>query len=262
MAVMSNEAVRAARSPQLRVKVNLWEQVADVLEGEFSAAQKGSRTSSEAEYCARFGVSRVTVRQALASLQDKGLIESRAGRGWFIVDQESVRVARMRVPTISEPPGKLMSFTNMARSRGSVPDSVVLEQRVHPANLDEAEAFMIMPGAEVLTLRRLRRLDGVPVAIDQSMVPLYLLPEAMGIDFTQTSLHAALGAVDAMPTIAETEVEAVLANANRASLLDVNEGFPLLKIRQAFFDAHGRATERGEIVYRGDRYRYRSRPQA
>ncbi len=243
----------------------LWEQIANVIAGEVIDWAPGVRLPSESEQRARFAVSRVTLRQALMHVQLQGLVESKPGLGWFVVDGKAKRDAEeapaSRQP-LFEPPGKLMSFSDMARSRTLHPDSVVLEKKVHSATFEEAESLGIAPGADVLLLRRLRRLDGLSVAVDCSLLPLAVLPHAMDIDFSRASLHDSFRAAGAQPTTADTEVEAVVADAKHATMLDVPEGFPLLKIRQAFFDASGRAIERGLIIYRADRYRYRARLRA
>jgi len=241
---------------------HLWEQVAAKLEAEISSQGPGTRLPSETVQASRLGVSRVTVRQALLRLQKRGLIESIPGRGWFVADETSPKSAPATIGPLFEPPGKLMSFSEMARMKGSEPDSVVLEQRVMAASFEEAEALSIMPGDDVLLLRRVRRLNGVPVAVDRSVVPLYILPNALSIDFRRASLHSAFNAADSTVNSAETLVEAIIADSELAGLLKANVGFPLLKVRQAFYDARGRALERGVIIYRGDRYRFRSRLHA
>jgi GntR family transcriptional regulator len=238
----------------------LWEEAADRIEADLVKEAPGTRLPSEAEQAERLGISRVTVRQALLSLQRRGLIESSPGRGWFLSDESAS--GRPGGRPLFEPPGRLMGFSEMARSKGSAPDSVVLEQTSRPATFEEADALSIMPSDEVLVLRRVRRLNGVPVAVDRSIVPLFLLPDALTLDFATGSLQAALLAAGAAPVSADTEVEAVSADADLVPLLKVPAGFPLLKVRQAFFDATGRPVERGMIVYRGDRYRFRSRLRA
>jgi GntR family transcriptional regulator len=238
----------------------LWEEAAARIEADLTTGAPGTRLPSEAEQAERLGVSRVTVRQALLSLQRRGLIASSPGRGWFLSEEEPAGPPAPR--PLFEPPGRLMGFSEMARSKGSAPDSVVLEQARRPATFEEADALSIMPGDDVLVLRRIRRLNAVPVAVDRSLVPLFLLPDALTADFASGSLQAALQAAGAAPVAAETEVEAVAAEGELVSLLKVPSGFPLLKVRQAFFDAAGRPVERGMIVYRGDRYRFRSRLRA
>jgi GntR family transcriptional regulator len=241
---------------------HLWEQVAARIEAETESNEPGARLPSEAVQANRLGVSRVTVRQALLRLQKRGLIESMPGRGWFVADGTTPKPAPPAAGPLFEPPGKLMGFSEMARMKGSFPDSVVLEQETRPATFEEAEALAIMPGDDVFLLRRVRRLNGAPVAVDRSVVPLHILPSAPTIDFMRASLHASFNAADATVVAAETEVEAIIADSELAGLLKVDIGFPLLKVRQAFFDARGRVLERGVIIYRSDRYRFRSRLRA
>ncbi len=250
------DAVRRDAAP------HLWEQVAARIEAEANAIAPGARLPSETVQATRLGVSRVTVRQALLRLQKRGLIESMPGRGWFVADATAPKPAPVASGPLFEPPGKLMGFSEMARMKGSFPDSIVLEQSTRPAAFEEAEALAIMPGDDILVLRRIRRLNGVPIAVDRSLVPLHILPNALTIDFMRASLHAAFNAADATVVAAETEVEAIIADSEQAELLKVDQGFPLLKVRQAFFDARGRIVERGVIIYRSDRYRFRSRLRA
>src|SRR5690349_17837618 len=66
----------------------------------------GAQLLSERDLCKQFGVSRVTVRRALSELRDRGQIESDTARGWFV-----------QAPSLGEP-NALMSFTEMAKSRG------------------------------------------------------------------------------------------------------------------------------------------------
>jgi len=219
----------------------LWQRVAETLGREITErrAQVGERLASEATLSKRFGVSRVTLRQALAQLEQSGLVHPQAGRGWYVgaspVDK-----------AVSEEPGVLQSFTEMARSRGLTPDSVVLHCLCCPADWDEAGGLGIAPGADVLSLRRLRRLNGVAGAVDHSRGP------AAG------SLFEALRRHGARPVRADYEVQAVAADSEQSELLGVQVGSPLLSARELCTDAQGRTVERGHITYHGDRYRFRA----
>jgi GntR family transcriptional regulator len=233
----------------------LWKQVADVLAGEVGGAdvQPGQRLASEAALCRRFGVSRVTMRQALADVAARGLVHPKAGRGWFTgAGPEQPGRA------VYEPPGMLVSFSEMARSRGLRPDSLVLSCDVLPADIGEAAALGIAPGAPLISLRRVRRLDGLPVALEHSRVPLALLPDAESVDFAHESLFDHLRRHGARPAHSNYELRAIAADDSVAELLDVALGAPLLAASESLFDQNGRTIELGRITNRGDRYLFRA----
>src|SRR3954452_7510133 len=114
---------------------------------ETGALQSGERLPSERWFCDELGVSRATVRRAIAELVTDGLVEGR-GRGSFVAGDALV-----------EPPNTLISMSELGRSRGLQATARVLSSAIRPATIDEADAFAIAPGAALFELRRLRMLD-------------------------------------------------------------------------------------------------------
>jgi DNA-binding GntR family transcriptional regulator len=208
----------------------------------------GERLPSERELCTLLSVSRATVRRALAELAEEGLVEAHAGRGTFVAT----------AGPIGEAPNALQSFSELGAARGLVASAVVLLARVRPADLDEAEQFGIAPGSELFELERLRLLDGLPVSIDRSRVPLRRAPELPALDFREASLYEALDAAGAGPVRADYVVHAIAADPERAEHLAVDPGSPLLQTATTSYDESGRVVELGEMTYRGDRYRFRA----
>jgi GntR family transcriptional regulator len=208
----------------------------------------GDRLASERELCARFGVSRATVRRALADLAASGLVESQPGRGTFVGAP----------PRVGEPPNTLASFTSVGAARGLIPSSRVLEAGVAPATVEESERFGIAPGAGVFVLTRVRCLDGLPVSVDHSRVPMVRATGIEQADFATASLYALLDAAGHGPVRADYAVEAVAATAEQAALLDVAEGAPLLLAHTVSHDGDDKVVELGTMAYRGDRYRFQA----
>ena len=226
-----------------------WRKVRDELADRIAAGRlrPGARLPSERELCDSHGVSRVTVRRALAELVEEGLVEAVAGSGWFVSSGP-----------VSEPPNALMSFSAMGAARGLRASSRLLEVGVRPATLDEAEQLAMVPADDLFEVRRLRLLDNRPVAIDYSRVPLARVPTLTEHDFGVESLYAVLEAAGVHPSRAVFAVEAVPCTPDQAELLEVAPGAPLLLARQSTFDQDGRPLELGLIAYRGDRYRFRA----
>ena len=207
----------------------------------------GSRLPPERALAEHFSVSRVTLRRALEELATAGVV-SRSGAGWVVA-----------TGAVGEPPNELMSFSEMAASRGLEPGSRVLDRNVRAATLDEADALGLAPGAPLFELERLRTMDGVPILIDRTAIPLSVAPGIDALDLDGVSLYRVLEErFDARPTRARFTVEATPADPRRAELLELHTGEPLLRCSQQTEDAGGRQIELCEMVYRHDRYRFRA----
>jgi GntR family transcriptional regulator len=226
-----------------------YERVREDLAAEIERGRRppGSRLPPERALAEHFGVSRVTLRRALDELARAGVV-TRSGSGWVVVSA-----------VIGEPPNVLMSFTEMAASRGLTPGGRVLERHVRPSSIDEAESLGLAPGAPLFELERLRSMDGVPILIDRTRIPLSLTPGLDELYAEGASLYELLEDRYGMrPTRARFTVEAIAADERRAGLLGLETGEPLLRCRQQTDDQSGHPMELCEMVYRGDRYRFRA----
>ena len=224
-----------------------YQQVREVLEAEIERGRRpvGSRLPPERALAQHFGVSRVTLRRSLEEMARAGTI-ARSGAGWMVAS-----------PAIGEPPNVLMSFSEMAASRGLKPGGRVLDRRQRPATIDEADALGLAPGAQLFELERLRSLDDVPILIDRTRIPLSLTPGLFEMDLDGRSLYEALEHNFGLrPARARLTVEAIPADERRARLLGLEPGEPLLLCRQQSEDQAGRQIELCDMVYRGDRYRF------
>jgi GntR family transcriptional regulator len=240
----SEEAGHVLDRLQLR-----YQRVQDSLAEEIARGRRspGSRLPPERALAEHFGVSRVTLRRALAELELAGIVTRHPG-GWTVAS-----------PAIGEPPNALMSFSEMAASRGLTAGGRVLGRDVRPATIDEAEALGLAPGAPLFELERLRSMDGVPILIDRTRIPLSLAPGLEEVDLGERSLYEVLeGRFSMRPTRARFTVEAIAADDRSAGLLGLEPGRPLLRCQQQTEDETGRQIELCEMIYRGDRYRFRA----
>ena len=213
---------------------------------ERGALGAGDRLPSERWFCDALGVSRATVRRAIEELTADGLVEAR-GRGTYV-----------RGSALMEPPNTLMSLSELGRSRGLRATSRVLASTVRAATIDEAEAFGIAPGAELLELERLRMLDGLPISLDNNRVPLRFLPPPGELDFTTDSLYAAIERAGHPLARGDYELEARAAGPHEAAPLGLAPGTPVLFAITVAIGEDGRVVDLGRTVYRADRYRFQA----
>ncbi len=230
----------------------LYQQTAQRIAAEVTVGlPPGSRLPSERKLCDQFGVSRVTLRAALAMLADHGAITSSAARGWFVL-------LAPRAPSATAMP--LLGFTETARNQGQSTSARVLRAVIRPASLDEAEAFGNVAGAAIFELRRLRFINGLVIAIDNSRVPVAICPGIESHDFTHESLYRVLRTATEpiVAQVADYAVEAVAPTGEEAELLELPATMPLLLASQRTRDQDGRTFELGSTRYRGDRFRFRA----
>ena len=177
-----------------------------------------------------------------------GTVASSPGRGWYACDD-----------IVGEPPNMLLSFTELGRQRGLRASARVLRSGTRPATMDEADLLEVAPGAVLVELERVRLLDDVPIAHEESRVPATVAPDLASIDFSVTSLFQVLEERYGVRVArASYAVEAVPADAVTAQLLGLEPGSPLLQAQQITRDPGGRPIELARTRYRGDRYRFRA----
>jgi GntR family transcriptional regulator len=196
---------------------------------------------SERDLSKQLGISRVTVRKALAGLVEKGMLVQRWGSGTFIAPAVQVE----------QPLSRLSSFTNDMVSRGFRPGAVFLNRVIGPATPKESMALGLSPGELVSRVDRLRTADDVPMAIEHAVVPNRLLPDPQSV---QSSLYAVLIARGCGPKRALQRLHAVQLNAEQARLLQVQVGTAALYIERRSFDENGFPVEFTSSYYRGDAY--------
>lgn len=219
-------------------------QIADFLRGVIAEAEPGDRLPSESELCDRFGVSRMTARQAMQLVANDGLIERRRGAGTFVTSQPVPRHL-----------GSPLSFSGSMRARGMTASSETLRwEEVDPTE-DERTALALDAGETGYVLERLRLADGTPMAIERAVMPGGLAA-ALGDGFQNGSLHEAFRSIGRIPTEAHAEVSATKATKKDRELLGLPSTGIIIAERRTIFDQDGVALERTETRYAASRYTF------
>ena len=228
------EALSVGQRAKLK-HVAVREYVRDLLSG----AEPGTPAPSERELVQRFHVARMTVRQAMDALVGEGLLERIPGRGTFVAEP------RGEV-------GRLSSFTEDMSRRGLLAESQTLVARREKSGPGVARALNLTEGDPVLHWKRLRRADGLPMAIEDAYLSEVLLPGFLQSGMP-TSLYAALTRRGLRPTWAEDSIQADLLSADEAGHLETTIGAPALRISRRAL-SHDKAVMVSRSVYRADRF--------
>jgi GntR family transcriptional regulator len=204
--------------------------------------RQGDALPSERDIAERLDVSRVTIRKAFAELVDDGVLIQRRGSGTFV---------RGNARRIEQPLSRLTSFTEDMQLRGLTTDSTWLERSVALPTPEEALRLSISPSDRICRFHRLRRADGLPLAIELAVVPQRFLDDPMAVE---SSLYAVLAEHGFQPVRALQRLHAVALLHQHAKLLDVPTGSPALFIERVSFLPDGRTVEFTKSYYRGDTY--------
>ncbi|MCR6487748.1 GntR family transcriptional regulator [Amycolatopsis sp. OK19-0408] len=203
----------------------------------------GARLDNEIDLAASLHVSRPTVRQAIQSLVNQGLLVRRRGIGTQVVRS---KVAR---------PLRLSSLFDDLAGLGGRPGSEVLANRVEPAG-EEVRELLEAPGlGHVRRLARLRTIDGEPLALMNNYLPDGVI-DPDDDELREHGLYQLLRSAGVRLHAAEQSIGARLATEADAELLQEEPGAALLTMQRTTYDDSGRVVEYGWHVYRASRYAF------
>jgi DNA-binding GntR family transcriptional regulator len=203
----------------------------------------GGRLENEVELADRLGVSRPTMRKAIAYLVERGMLVRRRGVGTQVVHPKVRR------------PVELTSLWDDLAKTGRAPRTEVRSLEVGPASESVAATLGLAAGLEVTTVERIRYAGDEPLAIMHNVVPVDVVrldPE----ELQRRGLYELLRAAGRMPRIASQVVGAKAASAVEARLLGDARGAPMLTMTRTAWDEGGRIVEYGSHVYRANRYSF------
>lgn len=214
-------------------------QVMELVEG----LEPGAAIPAERELCARFEVSRMTLRRAIDDLVREGHLDRQHGRGTFV-----------SVPKIAQQL-TMTSFSEDMRRRGYVPGSRTLSMRDVVAGAQLGRRLDVSPSASVVQVERLRLADGRPMAIETLNLPRALVPDLRAGDLADASLYELLADRYGI-TIASGQqtIEPTVSDEEESELLEVPLHTPAFLFERTSRADDGRIVEFVRSVYRGDRY--------
>jgi GntR family transcriptional regulator len=200
---------------------------------------------TERELASALSTSRTTVRQALTELVVEGRLVRRHGSGTYVAE-----------PKLAWPL-QMASFTAQAASSGLVVETELVAAERTRATDELAGLLRIKPGAAVHRLERLRKVNGAPMALEQSNLSAARFPGLARAVRRSGSLYRVLEEQwDVTVTGAVETIETAPATPREAGLLDTDVGAPMMMLSRHSFGADGEPVEWVRSWYRGDRYKF------
>lgn len=207
---------------------------------------QGARLPAESEISAIFGVSRITVRQALGDLQKEGLIVKAPGKGSFVARR-----------TPSQDLSRLEGFGEAMSRQGHRIVNRVVSNLDLPASPAVAARLGLAPGAPVTEVRRVRYLDRQPVSFEVTYLPPDVGSRLRRENLAERDIFLILE-VDYGILLghADIQIGAMGADAALAAALGVAPGAALLRIERLTFTADGKPLDFEYLYVRGEAFQY------
>lgn len=202
----------------------------------------GDQAPTEQELCQKFGLSRGTVRRALAELVHEKKLYLVRGRGTYIAEPEW-------------PPWTIataVSVTEALKEQNLFFETRILEQHLIKADPHIATRLNIEPGGTVVFLKRLRLVEGTPLVLFISYLPLKIMPGLHKLNLTDCSLYQTLEEKYGLHIeIMDRTIYSRLATVAEAELLRIPNPSPLLVFEDVAYDIHNRTLDYGYDLYQG-----------
>ncbi len=208
----------------------------------------GEQIPTEERLCKTFGVSRITIRKAVAELVREGWLVRHQGRGTF------VEMSAARPPSSLD----LNEVLHQVEDLGAATEARDLG--IHEIAPDEETraALELAPGAKVQRATHVRLLRQVPLALITTFVPLDVAQRLGRASATRAPpMLARIARAGIRLAQAEQWIGATLASVETATILGVEIGAPILRITRIVAEDRGRPVERVVALYRADAYQYR-----
>ena len=204
----------------------------------------GDRIPSERELALEFNVSRMTLRQAVQTLVEEGILERQVGAGTF--------VARKKV---QEKMTGVTSFTELMEEQGKKPSSRTVSYLVTTPSLSEMERLKLKDDEKVLRMERNRYADEVPICFEVATLPYSLVKDYERNQIT-TSLYRTLEESGRKIGHAQQSVSAQVASERIAEYLNIKRGSAILRLRQITELGDGTPFEYVRTQYAGDKFEF------
>ena len=198
-----------------------YKEIAEVFQQQIDRLERspGDLLPTEKELMAEFGVSRVTIRKALAVLEEKGLLNRIRGRGTYINGEKLHHNAF-----------ELKGFIEDVTAQGKRPGSRVVQFELISANEHLANKLGIALGGQLYALSRLRLIDNEPEVLEKTWMPVDMFPD-LSVEVLNHSKYDYIEKLKGLEiALSKENVVAEIADENLSDQLNIDIGHPVIKV--------------------------------
>ena len=233
---------------QFNYQPPLYLQLADMLIEQIESGQLKlhSKIPSERELSEKYGLSRMTAREAIKILEERGFVYRQVGKGTFV---EESKIEHMLT--------KFVGFTDEMLQKGIKPGAKILKKETIIPSKRIRESLKLNLKDEVYYLQRVRYGNNNPLVVENSYFPKKICPELLEKDLISRSIYDIirkdyhLNLVRAVQTL-----EPIATNEYESEILGVKMSSPALLITRISYDNNNVPIEFAKDIYRGDRSRF------
>ncbi|MBE9390263.1 GntR family transcriptional regulator [Vagococcus salmoninarum] len=205
----------------------------------------GERLPSERELSITFGVSRMTLRQAVQTLADEGILERKIGSGTYVASKK-----------VQETMSGTTSFSEIIIAQGKQPSSKTTSYFVTKPSSSEMETLQLKDEELLLRMERVRYADDVPICFEVTSIPYHLIKNYNKKEVTHSLYQTIIEHGEYKIGKALQGVSAMVASEQIAEHLDIKKGDAILRLRQTTYFDDGTPFEYVRSQYVGNRFEF------
>jgi len=211
-----------------------------------SGELEGGRLPTEEELSTKYGVSRGTVRKALAELESEGLIVTEAGRGTFVVK-----------PKFEQSLLKFYSIGREMRERDEDFRTRVMIKEITKPTRGIQEVLKVTEDEDLNRIVRVRYLENEPVIMESIFIPVRVCPELLEEDIESIPIYDILEDKYNLKILKVREtLEPVIINENEANVMNCKPCIPAFLVERVTYNLEEIPIEFRKSIIRGDRFKF------
>lgn len=235
--IIRYEVVTEMAKESMKYKILVNSLIKEIEEG---VLRPNEQIYTEEQLSERFSVSRVTVRKAISVLVNQGYLIKKQGRGTFV-----------RGTVIRKQLNDVVSFYKSSLLRGENPSTIVYDLYLEEPSLYIVKTLKLKPGDKIWHLKRLRLTDGFPMIYEESYWNYSIVGEITKeiasisvFKYLKEKIHIAYATED---------IDAIIANEELSNVLQISQGFPILRTQMIFYTDKDEPIEMAVNYHRTDR---------